>query len=484
LAFTPQTHVKSIHLGVLMFQPWRFKLRQAETALHDGRLEEAGQMLRQPDVCEFLPAKKLMRQLAGQMAHRGKQRMNAGQSSAGWHDLEAAESLGADAKLVAQVRNDYISRRLREVENYLRAGEPSAALAQLDELTRRGAATEDVRLWKQTAARLLAADRLGRQGLFSQAESELAAAAVLRPTLSGFLETGRKACRVKAGECRQHVEQLHAALLASDWSRALTEAEALIELCPEHATALAARRKAWAAVGMSQIGARPAPAAAARPHFAAKRMHDASPSPNAEDPSEIAPPGPRFLLWIDGVGGYLVCTGSEVTLGQPVPGSQVDVPILADISRRHATIRRDGESYLLNPLRPVKINGRTIDKPTTLTDGCLIEMGSGLQLRFRRPHPLSATARLDFVSRHRTQPAADGILLLADSCILGPGNGSHVPCRHWAHDVLLYQQGEQLYCRATSKLEIDGVAAPGGNGPITRKSQVSGEDFSLKLEEI
>lgn len=468
-----------------MFQPWRFKIKEAETALHDGRLEEAGRMLRQSDVREFLPAKKLMRQLAGQMANRGKQRMIQGQSSAGWHDLEAAESLGADAKLVAQVRNDYISRRLREVENYLRAGEPATALAQLDELSRRGAATEEIRLWKQAATRLLAADRLSRQGLFSQAEAEMAAAALLRPSLSSCLESRQKACRVKAGQCRQHVERLHAALAASDWTQALAEAESLIELCPEHATALAARRKAWGAVGMSQFGARPAPVAAARPHFAARKiMHDSPRPPASEDPAATAPPGPRFLLWIDGVGGYLVCTGPEVTLGQPVPGNQVDVPILADISRRHATIRRDGESYLLNPLRPVKINGRTIENPTTLSDGCLIEMGSGLQLRFRRPHPLSATARLDFVSRHRSQPAADGILLLADSCILGPAGGSHVPCGNWTHDVMLFQQEDQLYCRTTGKLEIDGVAAPAGNGPISRNSRISGEDFSLTLEEI
>jgi hypothetical protein len=190
------------------------------------------------------------------------------------------------------------------------------------------------------------------------------------------------------------------------------------------------------------------------------------------------------LLWVDGVGGYLVCTSNEVTLGQPVPGTQVDVPILADISRRHATIRRDSENYLLDPLRPVKINGRTIEGPTTLTDGSLIELGSGLQLRFRRPHPLSATARLDFVSRHRSQPAADGILLLADSCILGPGNGAHVPCRNWSHDLLIYQQEDQLYCRTTGKLEIDGVAVPDANGPISRKSRLTGDDFSLTLEEI
>ena len=49
---------------------------------------------------------------------------------------------------------------------------------------------------------------------------------------------------------------------------------------------------------------------------------------------------------------------------------------------------------------------------------------------------------------------------------------------------MLYQQDDQLYCRTTGKLEIDGIAAPGGNGPVSRNSRIAGEDFSLTLEEI
>ena len=49
-------------------------------------------------------------------------------------------------------------------------------------------------------------------------------------------------------------------------------------------------------------------------------------------------PAARFLLWVDGVGGYLVCEGDEVTLGQPVQGSYVDVPVLGDVSRIHNAV--------------------------------------------------------------------------------------------------------------------------------------------------
>lgn len=193
--------------------------------------------------------------------------------------------------------------------------------------------------------------------------------------------------------------------------------------------------------------------------------------------------GPRFLLWVDAVGGFLVCLGNEVVLGQPVAGQSVDVPILGDLSARHAVIRRVGEGYLLEPLRTVRIDGREIQQRTSLVDGQIIELGSAVKLRFRRPHPLSASARLEFVSRHRTQPSADAVLLVAESCVLGPSTSSHVPCRKWSEEVVLYRRGAQLFCRAPSAIEVDGQPCPAG-GPLTMSSAVVGDDFALRLEPL
>src|SRR5262245_58744456 len=78
----------------------------------------------------------------------------------------------------------------------------------------------------------------------------------------------------------------------------------------------------------------------------------------------------RLLLWVDAVGSYLVCMGSEVALGQPAAqGPGPDVPILGDLSRRHAIIRRDGETYSIEAIRPVRIDGRAIERTVPLADG-------------------------------------------------------------------------------------------------------------------
>src|SRR5689334_16597611 len=61
--------------------------------------------------------------------------------------------------------------------------------------------------------------------------------------------------------------------------------------------------------------------------------------PWRENTMPSATPVSRYLLWIDSVGGFYLCTGSCIRIGQAVPGNSVELPLLADLSRHHATIR-------------------------------------------------------------------------------------------------------------------------------------------------
>lgn len=195
------------------------------------------------------------------------------------------------------------------------------------------------------------------------------------------------------------------------------------------------------------------------------------------------PAGPRFLLWIDGVGGYLVCESSEVVLGQPLPDGRVDIPIQGDISRDHAVIRRDGEGYVIVPRRRTQVAGRLLAGPEHLPDGALIELGAGVRLRFRKPHPLSATARLEFVSHHRTRPAADAVLLLAESLVLGSSPTSHIECLGWTDDIVLFRQGAQLFCKAADAVMVDGVVRA-RHPAIHRRARIAVGDRTFCLEEL
>lgn len=194
-------------------------------------------------------------------------------------------------------------------------------------------------------------------------------------------------------------------------------------------------------------------------------------------------PYPRFLLWVDAVGGFLVCTNDRVELGRAVPGTTVDVPVFGDLSRRHAKIWREDGQYVIEPTEQVSLNGEPIDQPALLTDGAKIVLGSKVEFTFHKSHALSGTARLDFQSRHRTQPSADAILLMAESCVLGPRKENHVVCRDWTQDLVLYRQADDLYCQASGPIEIDDRQFD-RRGKLGWNSRISGSEFSLSLERI
>ena len=189
----------------------------------------------------------------------------------------------------------------------------------------------------------------------------------------------------------------------------------------------------------------------------------------------------RFQLWIDGVGGFLVCRSPQIRIGQAVPGTNLELPLVADVSRHHATISRDAEGYVLNPHRTVQIGAREIAEPTAIADGDQISINA-VKFKFRRPHPLSTTARLDFVSRHQTQPSASSVLLMSDTCILGPQPIAHVVCRNWPADAVIFERRGELYIRAGIKSQ-----ARNNTGKATRLipgNQVRGDYFSITIEEI
>jgi hypothetical protein len=194
-------------------------------------------------------------------------------------------------------------------------------------------------------------------------------------------------------------------------------------------------------------------------------------------------------LWVDAVGGFLVCLDDCVVLGQPSPGDnaaggpRVAVPILADLSRRHAAIRRDAGAYVLEPLQRTLVDGREITTPFVLSDNQLIQLGDNVRIRFTKPHALSATARLTIESHHKTQPSADAVLLVADSCVLGPNRHCHVRCREWQRDVVVFRQDDRLFCRASEPITIDGVAK-NGESEIQSGVRVEGEDFSFTWETV
>lgn len=462
-----------------MFFSWRYQLSKADDAFRQGRLEESARALGEGNLLQYRQGQLLATKVAEAMALRARKYLVGGDAAAGWRVVETASKLLGNSKPLLHVRRQLVDHQLNEAEDALSAEDLTGALLKLQRLQRHRVNEEPLRRLKLVVQRVESARNLSLRGKFTDAEMQLAAAAELRPDLE-VLGRLRTSCREKQQQSRGLTEELHRALAEQDWSRTATLSDELLQLAPECSLARDAKRKAWARAGTPVLDS---PRIAQAEYWSGQSGEVLATCLSEVESVTKNGSANRFLLWVDAVGGYMVCLQDELTLGQAIPNAGVDVPLLGDLSRRHAKIRREGEGYVLEPLADVRIEGKEITEPTLLNDGEEIELGGSVRLRFRKPHALSATARLDFVSRHRTQPWADGVLLMAESCVLGPNWHNHVVCRDWPGDVVLYRDEAQLCCRAMDEIEIDGHLCD-GQGPITANSRIAGVDFSMSLEEI
>lgn len=467
-----------------MFQPWRIRLKGVDAALRAGQLDAACRALRDHGLTEYAPGRRLAQRLAEALIARGCSAADAGDSAAGWRDYQAASELGASQPLRQQLSNKLFAIALKEVERYLAAGETRAALQRLAEIARWPGAGQTVRLWTQAAHEVHRAQELVPQGELASAEAALASAAALQPGWDWLARLRSQVAR-QHEQVRQQRAALHEALHAQRWSEAQRAAEALLGIAPRDAMALAARRRIWSAAGAPS--AEPAEQGATQRRAGVPQRPD-RPSPPLRAPLQGSngrmPSGERYVLWIDGVGGYLLCLGEEVVVGQAVPDAGVDVPLLADLSARHAVLRRTPGGYLLVPQRSTRLRGREVTEPVPLLREAVIELGATVRLRFRIPHPLSNSACLEVHSRHRLQPSVDGVVLMADTCVLGPAARCHVRCATWTDEVVLFRRHDQLWCRGPAGgLEIDSVSY-GEAGPVRPGSRIQGETFSMSLEKL
>ncbi len=202
----------------------------------------------------------------------------------------------------------------------------------------------------------------------------------------------------------------------------------------------------------------------------------------------------RYVAWIDGVGAWLILTGSSISLGR-VNGNvsplvkassteqEADVALVANLSRDHASIQRVDENYVLKPKSSVQIQGRPISHDTVLPDRCEMTLGDSVRLSFSIPTPLSATAKVTFESEHRPRTSVDGVILMAETCLLGPSASDHILCRNWSESVVLVQTPSGIVVKSKQDLQIGGRKA-GATDVVSNGQVVSGDDFRFRLEPL
>jgi hypothetical protein len=163
--------------------------------------------------------------------------------------------------------------------------------------------------------------------------------------------------------------------------------------------------------------------------------------------------------------------------------SPADVPLLGDVSRRHATVVRQGDGYIVRAHHSTFINGRPISGEAPLRDNDVLRLGGSVELLFRQSSPVSATARLEILSRHRMPLAVEGVILMAETCIMGPGPQSHIQAPRLKSSVILFRQSGRLWCRAGGPFDVDGQPHH-GRSALELTARVHGDGFSFSLEPL
>jgi len=468
-----------------MLGQWRIVLRRAEEAARGGRFEEAGALASQPDVADHYQLVRFRDRLGLDLISRAARRAEANDAQGAIDDLALAERFAAPPDQLAEARMELADRFAGEVREALALGEPDRALSRIDELVRHKIANPALKALRELAEAWRDAADEARRGEFGRARDLLGRAERLAPTAGAAAVKALAAVRAdlaaRQKEAAPKVEALYAALADGDWPRALAAAEALVATVPDHPAARRAQTEAWRRVAAIS----PSQSSPWSPRSPARKPEPGAPAESARPMAESRTDGPsgRFLLWVDAVGGYLACLDDRVVLGRAGAGGEADVPLMGDISRNHAAIVREAGGYRLEPLATTFLNGKSLTEPTPLRNGDIIRLGQTVELEFHQPSPVSATARLAVVSRHRLPMAVDGVLLMAETCIVGPGRQAHVRAPSMADPVVLYRQGGSLWCRSRGDFEVDG--RPGSaRAPLAFDSGVRGDGFSFSLEPV
>jgi tetratricopeptide (TPR) repeat protein len=484
---------------VTMLGQWRIVLRQAEESARAGRFDEALALANRPDVADHRQAVLLRNRMALDLVSRADRRGKADDVTGALEDLALAERFGAPPDTLAAARMSLAERVADEIRMDLDSGEPARVVERCEALAKHRVGGPALRRLREAAEAWRSAQEEARKGEFGRAQEALdRAERMASESAKPALANARRDLEGRQAAAHPKVERLYKALPTHQWTEVLAAAESVLETIPDHPAARQARSKAWQQIGAINPTASLPQRGPSAPFIPALIITDDGEVRKPQEPAvrpwarQAAPPVPprldnpgpkgRFLLWADAVGGYLVCLENEVVIGRAGADSVADIPLLGDLSRSHATIVRDGDGYVIRAHHLTFLNGRKVEA-APLRNGDVLRLGTSVELEFHQPSPVSSTARLEIVSRHRLPIAVDGVILMADNCILSASHLAHIPAPALPGQVVLYRQGGGLACRAPGAFEVDGRPSV-GRSPITLQSCIMGEGFSFSLEPL
>lgn len=463
---------------------WRAKLRSVREQLDAGKIGEAAAQFLHSQLHEFRSGPELAGQLAHKLMARAQASAFRSDFMSAWQDLALAQRLteaagGRDSGHVLRQRQELVELAIETASGHLSAGRPLQVLRIVSDLKRRHVLDSRADQLETLAKRVQQAEHWATQGEWTKAQTELDQVLALRPDLS-WVQSRRQALVQQTAMAGGLAHRLQTAIQESRWSTARKVSTQLLDIAPHWQIAADALRQS--------VKRQQPPQVAARTPSADVSLHETSGGAPAESDTNFSSspkrmPMKRYMLWVDGVGGYLLCADSQVTIGRALPDAGIEIPVLGDLRRRHLRISRTGGDFVATPLSNVFADGQAVSGPHLMQNGQRLTLGGSVVIEFQRPHPLSSSARLNIVSRHRTQPWSDAIILLADTLILGPGASSHIVCPEMEDELILCRGAKGWTGRCEGNIEVAGKVHT-SQSDLPEGCRISGEGFSLTLEAV
>jgi hypothetical protein len=92
---------------------------------------------------------------------------------------------------------------------------------------------------------------------------------------------------------------------------------------------------------------------------------------------------------------------------------------------------------------------------------------------------------LELKSRHRLPQSVNGVILMADTCLMGSTPQAHVPAAQLKlpEPIVLYRNSGSLWCRFPGEFKVDGQSRF-HRAPLGSQSNILADTFSFSLEPV
>lgn len=486
---------------------FNLRLRQAETAFAEGRLNEVARLVEQQEVREHRDGQRLLTRLVDAFVDRGREHFQAGRFVEANADCREAKILAGEQSSIAALASEISAARIEAQKTATRKHRIAAEVGQ--EIAR-GELDLGEKLLAGFEANGLSSGslpgRINDQIAVSRERIEAASSRARREAKAGHTRASVTAILELQKLSPSHpelvdlIDQVTTPIVSQLWREVeaarldrvdtlIESVRPLIDFDPEltevcraissvaeinallgaacyHEASLRIRKLApllgnvdW----LQELAGKVTQAADLAVEIQSSplsllelsgresvRNQPAFPATNSHVPVfRTASLPEQLVLQIDGIGSTLLVRQPTLSMGAVGRSRSCSITLTGFPGKGSITIDRTSGRCRITAFETsdVAVNDRPCQEKV-LADGDSVRVGKRCRFRFRRPTPDVPSAVLELSGTRLTRPDIRSIVLFDETVIVGPGPSSHIVARDLDQPLILFVQNGVLYGRS------------------------------------